>query len=122
VKITNEQIRTNFPESADDIINQNRGYDIYVEELKRDIYEIMAPDMRDMVNSNVAIGALDTGESNAIIVKSQDEKFAILINYGLMTLLNKYLKLTCAKANPKLVIEVHSKGVEIVSGSEYSFC
>lgn len=118
LKITNKQIRTNFPEAADSIIKQNRAYDVHIEELKNDIFTIMTSDMREVINSNVAIGALDTGEANAIIVKSLDWKFAILINYGLMTLLNKYLKLTCAKANPRLVIYCNRKEANKLSSAD----
>jgi len=118
LKITNEQIRTNFPEAADSIIKQNRAYDVLIKELRNDIFAIMTSDMRDKINSNVAIGALDTGEANAIIVRSLDWKFAILINYGLMTLLNKYLKLTCAKANPRLVIYCNRKEASKLSSAD----
>ena len=107
--ITEKDILENHPEFYDDVIKHHHGLDLMIDNEKQQILGALTPELRNKISSSVAIGALNTGEANAIIVKSECKKFAILVNYGLMVLLYKFLKLTVAKGNPRLVTYCNRK-------------
>ncbi|QDV73642.1 hypothetical protein [Botrimarina mediterranea] len=73
------------------------------EQLKAEVYGSLSPEVAARVHPCIALGVLDTGEANAAIYKSSDGKYAILINTGLMQLLNKFVKIIIAWDDPRLV-------------------
>lgn len=117
-EMTEKDILENDAEFYDEIIKHHHGLDLMVGEEKQQILKALTPELRNKISSNVAIGALNTGEANAIIVRSDCKKFAILVNYGLMVLLNKFLKLTVAKGNPKLVTYCNRKEASELSAED----
>jgi hypothetical protein len=79
------------------------------ERLKSEVYGSLAPDIAARVLPNVVLGVLDTGEANAAIYKSHDAKYAILLNTGLLLLLNKFAKLIVAWQDTSVVAYCNRK-------------
>ena len=75
-------------------------------------------DIAARVFPNIALGMLDTGEANDAIYKSQDGKYAILLNTGLMLLLNKFSKLIIAWNDPRLVTYCNRKPAKDLTVTE----
>lgn len=57
-----------------------------------------------IINERVAVGVLETGLVNAFIAKGGENLYAIVLNSGLMILLNKAIKLWVAGANPGTIL------------------
>jgi len=72
--------------------------------------------VRCKINNAVAVGGLNTGEINAMCVKSPDSKYAVLIGYGLFNFFHKYFKLTYATCCPQSVIHCSRKPVSALTG------
>ncbi|MCK4824349.1 hypothetical protein KA005_51835 [bacterium] len=108
---TKADFEKHFPEKVqtdEDFVR----YKFVVDTLKEEIISSLPMEMIERIVENIAMGALDTGEANAVIIKSLDNKYAILINFGLMTLLNKFFKLTSVLYEPKLITYCNRKPAE----------
>jgi len=86
-----------------------RNYAPVIDFLVNKILLTLPESLRQRVTSSVAIGALHTGEVNAMCVKSPDKKYAILMNYGTMNLLHKYYKLMFGSFDPRAVTYCNRK-------------
>jgi len=76
---------------------------LVVGDLSAQIFECLPADKGKLVHDSVAIGPLFSGNVNATIIRSMDDKYAVLINEGLMILIHKVLKLYSAMKRPDLV-------------------
>jgi len=113
--ITRNQLsEMGYIESLDEL----RLYDPVIEQLVNTIYANIPSQISKRIQSSVAIGPLNTGEVNAMCVKSLDNKYAVLINYGLMTLFHKFYKLQLAKSNPKSVTFCNRKNAEELTSND----
>jgi len=97
---------------------QLRNLSLVGERLKAQVYGSLAPDVAARVLPSIALGVLDTGEANAAIYKSPDGKYAILLNNGLMLLLNKFFKLIIAWESPRAVTYCNRKPAEELTVEE----
>jgi hypothetical protein len=98
--------------------DQLKGMTLVGERLKAEVFGSLPFDINARILSNIALGVLDTGEANAAIYKSRDEKYAILLNNGLMLLLNKFFKLIIAWENPALVTYCNRKPADELTSEE----
>ncbi len=85
-------------------------WEFAAERLKTKVYSALPRDIADVIVPRIALGALDTGTINAAIYRSSDRMFAILLNSGLMLLLNKAAKILIAQADPSCVIYCNRTG------------
>ncbi|MBA4020283.1 MAG: hypothetical protein C0483_24240 [Pirellula sp.] len=97
---------------------QLRSMAVVGAQLKEHVYGSLAADMAARIVPNIAVGILDTGEANAAIFKSPDGKYAILLNNGLLLLLNKFVKLMIAWEDPGRVIYCNRKPAEELTVGE----
>jgi|GEM_PF-1244764 len=87
--------------------------------LSRVILPSLNSSTRSTIEGSIAVGSLDCREVNAIITVSNDSKYAILINTGLMLFLNKYYKLVFAEVNPKYVVYCDRGSPDMLGSSDY---
>lgn len=71
--------------------------------LMKEILPVLPGAERRRVWRNLAAGAMVTTKFHATCIKSADEKYAVLINQGLLMFLNKMLKIDLVKNRPELI-------------------
>lgn len=79
-------------------------YDLIVGNVMKEIAETMPLVQRKRLEELVAVGCLEHPYVNAQILRSPDGRYAIVLNKGLLILLNKFMKLIAAAREPKAVI------------------
>ena len=60
----------------------SRG-ELLVRSLKESVLDGLSADVRSAIDGTIAIGAVRSGQANAMIIKSEDKKYAILVYTGL---------------------------------------
>ncbi len=73
------------------------------EELWESLKSILPPRLIDEFTGVIAVRALDNMTVNALCAKSVDGYVAVLVNTGLMTLLNKLSKIQIASISPESI-------------------
>lgn len=73
----------------------------------------------DKIESNIAFGKALHGEFNALCIRSDDKKYAILIYEGLMILMHKYDKLIIASNYPESVTYCNRANPRELKASDY---
>lgn len=79
-----------------------------VGQLTREAQKGLRAEDKKRVMHEVAIGPLYTGNVNALIMKSLDGKYAILLDSGLLRLIHEALKLSVVRDKPHLVTYSYS--------------
>jgi energy-converting hydrogenase Eha subunit C len=78
-------------------------HDYLVRELWQDLRQVLPAEFLSTIGTKFAVGSLDNISMNALCVRSSEGFVVLLINAGLMTLLNKVSKLLIAQIVPNSV-------------------
>lgn len=84
-----EQIGIPFEPGSPGLENLER----VIDKMFNNILEAQPQDVQSKINRAVAAGVLETGLVNAFIARGRDGNHAVIVNSGLMVLLNKAIKL-----------------------------
>jgi hypothetical protein len=79
----------------------------------------LTSDEKQQFESRVAVGSLDTGELNAVIVRSECGSYAILLHYGLFLFLDKYFKYLQGYHSPDSVAYCSAGDARQLTSSDY---
>jgi hypothetical protein len=104
-----EERYAGLPDHSKRALDPMTAGDTLIRSLAADIIQHLQDDVQTRIKSFVAIGGLLSGELNASIIRSPDKKFAILVNSGLIILLNKVLKLETARRYPRAITYCNRK-------------
>ncbi|MBI2283301.1 MAG: hypothetical protein HYU71_06310 [Bacteroidetes bacterium] len=83
------------------------------------ILNTVSPDLKEKIESSLAIGFVRNGSFNATCSKSSTGKYAVLIYEGLFILLNKHGKLAHATNNPKIVRFCNRGDIKTLTSDDY---
>lgn len=72
--------------------------------LRQRILPVLDEEKVNLINSTIAFGVLDTPILDAMCVKNVNEKYAIVINRGLLDYVNKFMKFSLAFVDSSQVI------------------
>lgn len=88
----------------EEILGREEPFDWLVETLFQEIENAASGTIRAEIQERVAAGCLEHESVNAQILRSKDGYYAIVLNKGLMMLVNKFIKLIAAASEPEAVI------------------
>jgi len=80
------------------------SYDLIVGNVVKEIVGALPSGQQKRFEKSVAAGCLEHPSVNAQILRSPDDRYAIVLNKGLLILLNKFMKLIAAGREPEAVI------------------
>ena len=89
--------------------------DKMIKDVFNDIVQSQNPTVSELVLKHIAIGVMQTGDVNAFIAKGGDDVFGIIMNSGLMVLLNKAIKLWVGANDVKNITYCNRKQVELLT-------
>lgn len=110
--LTRQQASNMNIEIVDD--TRQEGLHHVIEGITKKVFSSIDNKISKDIIQNIAIGLLPTGKANAFIIKSEDEKYAVVISSGLMLLLHKYFKLVRAYSSPKDIIFCNRKDASLL--------
>jgi hypothetical protein len=106
-------------EELDATLPNGDPYDWLVEQLMAEALHTLSPAQRADFQAHVAAGCLDHASFNARIISDRHANYAIILNKGLMLLLNKFLKLVAAAKEPSDVIYCNRGDYSTFASEDY---